>query len=122
MFSPRIFAVSNHHHPDKLLTKDVGKGRLTEEQSKDIAARIVPTTDLAAAVKTTDMVIEAVPEIPALKFEIFSQLAAEAPKDAILATNTSSISITQIAAAAKGAEDRVIAAPFMNPEIGKANV
>jgi len=100
---------------DKLLAKDVGKGRLTEEQSKDIASRIVPTTDLSAAVKNTDMVIEAVPEIPSLKIQIFAQLAAEAPKDAILATNTSSISITQIAAAARGAEDRVIAAHFMNP-------
>ncbi|KAF5103387.1 hypothetical protein D0Z03_000201 [Geotrichum reessii] len=100
---------------DKLLAKDVGKGRLTEEQSKDIASRIVPSTDLAATVKNTDMIIEAVPEIPSLKYEIFSKLAEVAPKDAILATNTSSISITKIAAAAKGAEDRVIAAHFMNP-------
>lgn len=61
------------------------------------------------------MIIEAVPEIPSLKYEIFSKLAEVAPKDAILATNTSSISITKIAAAAKGAEDRVIAAHFMNP-------
>lgn len=61
------------------------------------------------------MIIEAVPEIPSLKYEIFSKLAEAAPKDAILATNTSSISITKIAAAAKGAEDRVIAAHFMNP-------
>lgn len=61
------------------------------------------------------MIIEAVPEIPKLKFDIFSQLARDAPSDAILATNTSSISITQIAAAAIGAESRVIAAHFMNP-------
>ena len=54
-------------------------------------------------------------EIPALKFEIFSKLADICPKDAILATNTSSISITKIAAAAKGAEDRVLSTHFMNP-------
>lgn len=114
-FSPRFPFLTITPRADKLLAKDVGKGRLTEEQSKDIASRIVPTTDLSAAVKNTDMVIEAVPEIPSLKIQIFAQLAAEAPKDAILATNTSSISITQIAAAARGAEDRVIAAHFMNP-------
>lgn len=100
---------------EKLLAKDVKKGRLTEEQAKEVTSRINPTTDLIAAVKTTDMVIEAVPEIPDLKFKIFSQLAENAPKDAILATNTSSISITRIAAAAKGAESRVVAAHFMNP-------
>lgn len=99
----------------KLLSKDIKKGRLTEEQAKDITARVTPTTDLTGALKDTDMVIEAVPEIPDLKFKIFSQLAKEAPADAILATNTSSISITKIAAAAKGAENRVVAAHFMNP-------
>lgn len=99
----------------KLLAKDVKKGRLTEEQAKEVAARVTPTTDLISAVKNTDMVIEAVPEIPELKYKIFSQLAENAPSDAILATNTSSISITSIAAAAKGAESRVVAAHFMNP-------
>lgn len=100
---------------DKLLAKDVKKGRLTEEQAKEVTSRVNPTTDLISSVKSTDMVIEAVPEIPELKFKIFSQLAEHAPKDAILATNTSSISITRIAAAAKGAESRVVAAHFMNP-------
>lgn len=100
---------------EKLLAKDVSKGRLTEQQASDVTSRIIPTTNLSEAVKSTDLVIEAVPEIPDLKFKIFAQLAKEAPADAILATNTSSISITRIAAAAKGAEDRVVAAHFMNP-------
>lgn len=100
---------------EKLLAKEVGKGRLTEDQSKDISSRVIASTSFANGLKSTDMVIEAVPEIPKLKFEIFSQLAKEAPPDAILATNTSSISITSIAAAAVGAESRVIAAHFMNP-------
>lgn len=55
------------------------------------------------------------PEIPELKFKIFSQLAEICPEDAILATNTSSITITKIAAAAKGAESRVVSTHFMNP-------
>lgn len=100
---------------EKLLAKDIKKGRITEEYAKEVTSRVTPTTDLVAAVKSTDMIIEAVPEIPSLKFKIFAQLAEAAPSDAILATNTSSISITSIAAAAKGAESRVVAAHFMNP-------
>lgn len=68
-----------------------------------------------------DFVIEAVPEIPDLKTSIFSQLAQIAPKHAILATNTSSISITKIAAATSTdpkdlqAPSRVVSTHFMNP-------
>lgn len=68
-----------------------------------------------------DMVIEAVPEIPDLKFSIFRQLAQICAKHAILATNTSSISITRIAAATTSdskdlqAPSRVVATHFMNP-------
>lgn len=70
---------------------------------------------------SVDFVIEAVPEIPDLKTSIFSQLARTAPKHAILATNTSSISITKIAAATTPdpkdlqASSRVISTHFMNP-------
>lgn len=67
------------------------------------------------AVKDVDLVIEAVPEIVDLKMKIFGELAQLVKQDCILATNTSSISITKIAAAAKGAEERVVAAHFMNP-------
>lgn len=68
-----------------------------------------------------DFVIEAVPEIPKLKFDIFSQLAEICPKHTILATNTSSISITKIAAATTkdpkdtSASSRVVSTHFMNP-------
>lgn len=70
---------------------------------------------------SVDFVIEAVPEIPDLKTSIFSKLAQIAPKHAILATNTSSISITKIAAATTTdpkdlqASSRVISTHFMNP-------
>lgn len=73
--------------------------------------------DLSSA----DMVIEAVPELPNLKFDIFGKLAQICPKHAILATNTSSISITRIAAATTkdptdtSASSRVVSTHFMNP-------
>lgn len=81
---------------------------------------LTPTTKLEDF-SSVDFVIEAVPEIPDLKTSIFSQLVKIAPSHAILATNTSSISITKIAAAtAADAKDlagpsRVISTHFMNP-------
>jgi len=62
-----------------------------------------------------DFVIEAVPEIPQLKFDIFARLTSVCPSHAVLATNTSSISITRIAAAAGDGQARVVATHFMNP-------
>ncbi|EAQ90472.1 conserved hypothetical protein [Chaetomium globosum CBS 148.51] len=106
---------------EKLLVKDVAKQRLTQEQADAARALLQPTTsidDLSSA----DFVIEAVPEIPQLKFDIFSKLAQICPKHAILATNTSSISITRIAAATTGGNptdtsnsSRVVSTHFMNP-------
>ncbi|KAF9157677.1 hypothetical protein DFQ26_008475 [Actinomortierella ambigua] len=99
---------------DSLLAKDVAKGRLTEEQAAETRAR-VKTTQKMADFDSVDFAIEAVSENPELKKKLFSQLAEVTPKDAILATNTSSISITKIAAAAKGREEQVIGMHFMNP-------
>ncbi|KAF8435292.1 3-hydroxyacyl-CoA dehydrogenase [Terfezia claveryi] len=99
---------------ESLLARDIGKQRITEADAKQIKERIRTTTELGDLCES-DFVIEAVPEIPSIKFEIFSKLAKICPGDAILATNTSSISITKIAAAAKGAEDRVLSTHFMNP-------
>ncbi|KAI1330149.1 3-hydroxybutyryl-CoA dehydrogenase [Xylariaceae sp. FL0255] len=105
---------------DKLLSKDVSKSRLTQEQADEARSKLTPTTsidDLA----NVDFVIEAVPEIPNLKFDIFSKLAEVCPKHTILATNTSSISITKIAAATTkdprdtSASSRVVSTHFMNP-------
>ena len=98
----------------RLLERDVSKSRLTAADADTIRGRITTTQDLTA-VASADFVIEAVPEIPSLKQDIFSRLAEAAPSNAVLATNTSSISITSIAAAAHGAEDRVVATHFMNP-------
>ncbi|KAK9447120.1 3-hydroxybutyryl-CoA dehydrogenase [Limtongia smithiae] len=99
---------------DKLLQKDVAKGKMTVEYSTEVRDRITTTTQFSD-VGAADFIIEAVPEIPELKFKIFSQLATEAAADAVLSTNTSSISITKIAAAAIGAESRVVSTHFMNP-------
>lgn len=105
---------------DKLLAKDVSKNRITQEESDTIRARLTPTTSMDDF-SSVDFVIEAVPEIPELKFKIFRELAQIAPKHAILATNTSSISITRIAAATTSdptdtqASSRVVSTHFMNP-------
>ncbi|KAF9970076.1 hypothetical protein BGZ73_007324 [Actinomortierella ambigua] len=99
---------------DSLLAKDVAKGRLTEEQAAETRAR-VKTTQKIADFESVDFAIEAVSENPELKKKLFSQLAEVTAKDAILATNTSSISITKIAAAAKGREEQVVGMHFMNP-------
>ncbi|KAF8427844.1 3-hydroxyacyl-CoA dehydrogenase [Tirmania nivea] len=99
---------------ESLLARDIEKQRITEADAKQIKERITTTTELGDLCES-DFVIEAVPEIPSLKFNIFSKLAKLCPSDAILATNTSSISITKIAASAEGAEDRVLSTHFMNP-------
>ncbi|EAS29881.3 3-hydroxybutyryl CoA dehydrogenase [Coccidioides immitis RS] len=105
---------------DKLLEKDVAKERITKDAAVKIRSMLTPTTKLED-VSDVDFVIEAVPEIPDLKASIFSKLAQVAPKHAILATNTSSISITKIAAATTtdpkdlSNSSRVISTHFMNP-------
>ena len=106
---------------DALLQKDVKKERISSEIAKATRDRLHPSTELSS-LSDVDFVIEAVPEIPSLKEKIFAQLAEICPKHAILATNTSSISITKIAAATSrgnptdtSASSRVISTHFMNP-------
>jgi 3-hydroxybutyryl-CoA dehydrogenase len=90
------------------------KGLLTEDQVRDTQSRIATDSAIAQGVAKADLVVEAATENQALKLEIFRQLDEHAPAGCILATNTSSISITRIAAATKRA-DRVIGMHFMNP-------
>ncbi|KAG4430067.1 hypothetical protein IFR05_014457 [Cadophora sp. M221] len=105
---------------DKLLAKDVSKQRITQSESDTIRELLKPSTSMDS-LSEVDFVIEAVPEIPSLKFSIFSSLAQICPPHAILATNTSSISITKIAASTTkdpkdtSASSRVISTHFMNP-------
>ena len=105
---------------DKLLSKDVQKEKRSQSDADAARERLKPSTKMDD-LGDVDMVIEAVPEIIDLKKSIFSSLAQICPSHAILATNTSSISITLIAAATTkdptdlSASSRVISTHFMNP-------
>jgi len=98
----------------KNFDRQVAKGAVTEEQKTQALQNITTYTDIAAAVQNAELVVEAATENVDLKLKIFQQLDAAAPANAILASNTSSISITKIAAVTKRPE-KVIGMHFMNP-------
>lgn len=97
----------------KNLTRAVDKGRMTAEEKEQVLGRLTQTTTLEDA-KHVDIVIEAAVENMDIKKKIFAQLDGIAPAHAILATNTSSLPITEIAAATNRPE-KVIGMHFMNP-------
>ncbi len=99
---------------DEQLGKLVQKGKLAVDQVDGLLRHIEAAADRAAAVRGADVVIEAAPEDLSLKRKIFAALAREAPPRALLGTNTSSLSITAIAAGC-GAEERVVGLHFFNP-------
>ena len=96
------------------LDKAVSRGKLTEAARAEMLSRIRPTDDIAAGVAGADLVIEAIPERMELKHELFAQLDAACRADAILATNTSSLSITEIAGGTRYPA-RVAGLHFFNP-------
>jgi len=99
---------------DKNLNRQVTKGTLTTDEKASTLARITTYSSLKAGVENADLVVEAATENLDLKLDIFRELDANAPQHAILASNTSSISITHIASVTKrGAQ--VIGMHFMNP-------
>ncbi|MBK9463465.1 MAG: 3-hydroxybutyryl-CoA dehydrogenase [Chitinophagaceae bacterium] len=98
----------------KNLDRQIAKGITTEEQKKTTLANISIESDLLDGVKDAALIVEAATENVELKLKIFEQLDNYAPKEAILATNTSSISITKIAAVTNRA-GKVIGMHFMNP-------
>ena len=95
------------------LSRVVKKERMTAEEAANALARVKIATDKSAAADA-DLVVEAIPEIPDLKFSTFAELDQICKPEAILASNTSSISINAIAAATSR-PDRVIGMHFMNP-------
>lgn len=98
----------------KNLDRQVSKGILTEEQKQSTLKNISTTHDLLKGVAQAELVVEAATENIDLKLDIFEEIDKAAPGGCILATNTSSISITKIAAVTKR-PDMVIGMHFMNP-------
>jgi 3-hydroxybutyryl-CoA dehydrogenase len=98
----------------KNLDRQVAKGSLTAEEKDAAMGRIQTGTSLEAAVVNADIVVEAATENETIKLKIFADLDRLAPSHCILASNTSSISITRIAAATQRPE-QVIGMHFMNP-------
>jgi 3-hydroxybutyryl-CoA dehydrogenase len=98
----------------KNFDRQIAKAALTEDDKKNALDNIITATDLAAGVKDAQLVVEAATENIDLKIKIFKAIDEAAPAGCILASNTSSISITKIAATTKRPQD-VIGMHFMNP-------
>ena len=125
-----VFAQSGHHVSlidvnaaaldraqatiERNLDRLVAKERIGADDKAATLARLKTSTEMHGAVADADLVVEAATERLDLKLKIFEQIDASAPPSAILATNTSSTSITRIAAAT-GRPDKVIGMHFMNP-------
>jgi 3-hydroxybutyryl-CoA dehydrogenase len=98
----------------KNFDRQIAKGTSTEEQKKSALNNIITSSDISEGVKNASLVVEAATENIDLKLKIFKQIDEAAPAGCILATNTSSISITKIASVTKRPE-LVIGMHFMNP-------
>ena len=99
---------------EKNIDRQIHKNQLEADQKEFILARIKPSNQVRSGVSSADLVIEAATEKFDIKSLIFKEIDTHAPNRAILATNTSSISITKIAAKAQR-PDRVVGMHFMNP-------
>jgi 3-hydroxybutyryl-CoA dehydrogenase len=98
---------------DGSLAKAVSRGKLTEREQAEVFGRVRPAAGFGDAA-TVDMVIEVVPERMEIKHQVFAELDRVCSAEAILATNTSSLSVTAIAAATRHPE-RVVGMHFFNP-------
>lgn len=99
---------------DKNLDRQIAKGSINEQQKATTLSNIKTTTDLQEGVALAELVIEAASENLAIKLQLFKDLDAFTKPDTILASNTSSISITEIASVTNRG-DKVIGMHFMNP-------
>jgi enoyl-CoA hydratase/3-hydroxyacyl-CoA dehydrogenase len=98
------------------LDKLVEKQKVTEDNRKVMLGNIQTFVDIADSVKDADFVIEAVPEVMSLKREVFQAVDAASPKHAIMASNTSTMSITEMASVTKRPE-QVVGMHFFNPPV-----
>lgn len=101
-------------HIGLALDSGVARGKISEQLRMDAITRISLIADLELAVSGADVVIEAAPEQLQLKQALFARIGAAAPQDALLATNTSSLSVSEIASATTRPE-RVVGMHFFNP-------
>ncbi len=98
----------------KNLGRDVEKGKMTSEHRNAILARIQPTLDLKEAAAGADIVVEVVIEVMDVKKKVYAELEAIVPRHCLFFTNTSGLSITEMAAVT-GRPDRFIGTHFFNP-------
>ncbi len=96
------------------IKKGVEKGKVEQDKAEQAIERIKTFTDLSAAVKDVELVIEAAPEVLEIKLELYKKLEELCPPHTIFATNTSAKSITELAAATKRPE-KVVSMHFFNP-------
>jgi 3-hydroxybutyryl-CoA dehydrogenase len=99
---------------DDSVSRFVEKGKLSKDQGRAIVARIHPTTDLAQSLKGSQLIIEAATEDPKLKLDLYRRVSELAEEAAVVASNTSSISITLLASTMKHPE-KVCGMHFFNP-------
>lgn len=102
---------------DVSLSRFVKADKLSESDSRSARDRISFTTDLRNALEHSDVVMEASPEIPELKRDLWAEVGALAPSTALLGTNTSQLSITSIAAALGDKAPRLVGIHFFNPPV-----
>ncbi|MEI6246280.1 MAG: 3-hydroxyacyl-CoA dehydrogenase NAD-binding domain-containing protein [Acidobacteriota bacterium] len=119
-YQTRLFDVSDAQlakartHIETILKKSVELGKLAASDVEAAMARLTVTSDVKAALEGTDFIIEAAPEKVDLKVKLFADIEAYAPPAAVVASNTSALSITEIAATLK-APSRVGGMHFFNP-------
>src|ERR1700761_6965878 len=102
---------------EKSIQRFVKAGKLSEEEAVATRERLTFTSDLDSALDGAGIVIEAVPEVLDLKRELWAEVKAKAPADALLGTNTSQLSITSIAGALAEAPPRLVGVHFFNPPV-----
>lgn len=99
---------------EEYVQRAISRGHITKDQAPTINTKLHGTTDFNAACKSANLVVEAVFEDPVVKEKVFVTIDQDSPRDAILASNTSSISITRLARATRR-PDRVLGLHFFNP-------
>ena len=99
---------------ENVFNRLVSRGNMTEERKKEIMNKITFLIDLKEAVKDADFIMEAVPEILELKQKVLKEVTALCPPDAIIATNTSSLSVSEVAKGAAHPE-WVVGTHYFNP-------